>query len=103
MNSRNIKVVFQTMLEEDVISWENHVDEIINGIESGGKTSFKVYMKNLMPISEMNNVAKELCDTIKCHFNCEAKYVRHEECIAAGCTNMLVSATYYIEFILLNR
>ena len=54
-------------------------------------------MKNLMPITEMDNVAKELCDTIKCHFSCEAKSTRHEECIAAGCTDMLASATYYIK------
>ena len=51
-------------------------------------------MKNLMPITEMDNVAKELCDTIKCHFSCEAKFTRHEECIAADYTNMLASATY---------
>lgn len=98
MNSRNIKVVFQTMPEEDVISWENHVDEIINGIESGGKTSFKVYMKNLMPISEMNNVAKELCDTIKCHckYN-NTKYYRSEECVDKDYVNLFSSAKYIIE------
>ena len=98
MNSRNIKVVFQTMPEEDVISWENHVDEIINGIESGGKTSFKVYMKNLMPIEEMENVAKELCDAIKYHCKyTETKYHRIEECIGSSYTNLLTSANYIIE------
>jgi len=99
IEDKNIKILFTTSKEERAISWANHVDEIINGIKSGEQTSFKVYMKNPMPIREMDNVAKEWCDTIKCHFNCEAKSVRHEECIAAGYTDMLASATYYIEFI----
>lgn len=94
MNINNFKITFQTKPAEGAISWTNHVEEIINGIESGGQTSFKVNMKNRMPINEMEKVAKELCDTIKCHFNCEAKFTRHEECIAADCTNMLASATY---------
>ena len=93
-----LKIKFQNEPAADAILWENHVDEIINGIKSGEQTSFKVYMKNLMPIREMDSVAKELCDSIKCHFNCEAKYVRYEECIAAGYTDMLASATYYIGF-----
>ena len=91
-----IKVLFTQDEKVSAISWVNHVDEIINGIESGEQDSFKVYMKKLMPIKEMDNVAKELCDTIKYHFNCEAKFIRHEECIAAGYTNMLASATYDI-------
>lgn len=99
MENNILKIKFQTEQANDTILWENHVDEIINGIERGEHNSFKVYMKNLMPISEMDNVAKELCDTIKWHFNCEAKYVRHNECIAAGHTDMLASAAYYIEFI----
>ena len=57
---KNIKVVFQTNLEEDVITWENHVNEIIDSVESRGKAVFKVYMKNLMPIKEMDNSVREL-------------------------------------------
>lgn len=98
MHKRDIKVVFQTMLEEDVISWENHVDEIINGIKSGEQTSFKVYMKNLMPIEEMDNVAKELCDAIKyhCKYN-NTKYYRSEECVDKDYVNLFSSAKYIIE------
>ena len=29
MEDRNIKVIFQVDLEEDVITWENHVNEIM--------------------------------------------------------------------------
>ena len=99
MEKNILRIKFQMKPAADAILWESHVDEIINGIKSGEQTSFKVYMKNLMPIEEMDNVAKELCDAIKYHINCEAKYVRHEECIATGYTDMLASATYYIEFI----
>ena len=98
MEDRNIKVVFQVNLEEDVITWENHVNEIIDGVESGKKDVFKVYMKNLMPIEEMDNVVKELCDVLNYRFNTLSKYYRNDECIAAGYTDMLSSATYYIEF-----
>jgi hypothetical protein len=94
---KNIKVVFQTNLEENVISWENHVNEIIDGIESGKRLTFKVYMKNLMPIKEMDNSVRELCDTINTRFDTFSKYYRNNECIAAGYTEMLASATYYIE------
>lgn len=96
MNNNYFIITFQTKPAEGAISWTNHVDEIINGVVSGDQTSFKVYMKNPMPITVMDDVVKELCDTIKCYFNCEAKFTRHEECIAADCTNMLASATYDI-------
>ena len=46
MEDRNIKVIFQVNLEKDVITWENHVNEIIDGVESGKKDVFKVYMKS---------------------------------------------------------
>ena len=55
MVEAHIKIIFQTRLEEDVISWENHVNEIIDGIENGTGCKFKVYMINPMPITEMNN------------------------------------------------
>ena len=95
MHTRDIKVFFQTKPEGKAISWENHVDEIINGIKGGEQTSFKVYMKNLMPIEEMENVAKELCDAIKYHCKyTETKYHRIEECIGSSYTNLLTSANY---------
>jgi hypothetical protein len=97
MEDRNIKVIFQVNLEEDVITWENHVNEIIDGVESGKKDVFKVYMKNLIPIEEMDNVVRELSDTIDSRFNTISKYYRDTVCFAAGFTNMLSSATYYIE------
>lgn len=94
---KNIKVVFQINQEEDVITWDNHVNEIIDGIESGKRAVFKVYMKHLMPIEEMDNVVRELCDTINSRFDTISKYYRNNECIAASYSNMFSSATYYIE------
>lgn len=98
MHTRDVKVVFQTKPEEDAISWENHVDEIINGIKSGEQNSFNVYMKNPMPIGEMDNVAKELCDAIKyhCKYN-NTKYYRSEECVDKDYVNLFSSAKYIIE------
>ena len=93
----NIKINFQNGHEVNAISWDNHVNEIIDSVESRGKAVFKVYMKNLMPIKEMDNSVRELCDTINTRFDTFSKYYRNNECIAVGYTEMLASATYYIE------
>ena len=39
---KNIKIVFQTKQENDVVNWEKHACEIIRDIEIGDRTSFKV-------------------------------------------------------------
>ena len=91
-----IIIIFQSEPEEDAISWENYDNEIIDGIESGKKTVYKVYMKNPMPIIEMNNVVRELCDALDYRFKTLSKYYRSNECIAVDYTEMLASATYYI-------
>ena len=54
-------------------------------------------MKNKMPIAEMDNVVKEVCDALDYRFKTLSKYYRSNECLAAGYTGMLSSATYYIE------
>ena len=97
MRISNIKVIFQTKVEKDVISWENHVNEIINGVEKGTSCKYKVYMINPMPIAEMDNVIKELCNTIEYRLNTVAKYHRDAECVAFGYLDMLSAVTYYIE------
>lgn len=94
---KSIKVIFQVNQEEDVITWDNHVNEIIDGVESGKKTVFKVYMKNLMPIEEMDVVVRELCNALDYRFKTLSRYYRSNECIGAGYTDMLSSATYYLE------
>ena len=98
MKDRIIKVNFQMNPKEDVIAWENHVDGIVNGIERGKRSVFKVYMKNHMPIEEMDNVVRELCDTLDYRLKTSSKYYRSNECIAGGYTDMLASATYYINY-----
>jgi hypothetical protein len=92
----NIKITFTDKPENNSISWDKHVDEIINGVESGERSVFKVYMKNHMPIEEMDNVVRELCDALDYRFKTLSKYYRSNECVAAGYTDMLASATYYI-------
>ena len=52
-------------------------------------------MKNKMPIAEMDNVVKEVCDALDYSFKTLSKYYRSNECLAAGYTGMLSSATYY--------
>lgn len=98
MRETIIKIVYQTRLDQGITPWENHVNEILDGIESGNCCSFKVYMTYAMPIAEMDNVVKELCDSIKYRFNTIPKYYRHAECIAKDYIYLLSSATYYIEF-----
>ena len=96
-NMTNIKIVYQTTPEENTIPWKNHFSDIIDGIDEGKKTTFKVYMKNKIPIAEMDNVVKEVCDALDYRFKTLSKYYRSNECLAAGYTGMLSSATYYIE------
>lgn len=92
----NLIIIFQNKLKENVIAWENHVNEIIDDVESEKRTVFKVYMKNLMPIKEMDNVVREFCDVLDYHFKTISKYYKSNECIAAGYTEVLASATYNI-------
>ena len=92
----NVKIDFTGKPEKNSISWDKHVDEIVNGVESGERSVFKVYMKNLMPIEEMDNVVRELCDTIDYRLKTSSKYYRSNELIAGGYTDMLASVTYYI-------
>lgn len=94
----NIKIIYQTTPEENDIPWENHFSDIIDGIDEGKKTTFKVYIKNKMPIAEMDNVVKEVCDTLDYRLKTSSKYYRSNECIAGGYTDMLASATYYINY-----
>ena len=98
MENNILRIKFQTKPEGKAILWESHVDEIINAIKGVEQTSFKVYMKNLMPIEEMENVAKELCDAIKyhCKYN-NTKYYRSEECVDKDYVNLFSSAKYIIE------
>lgn len=91
-----IKIVYQTTPDENAIPWENHFSDIIDGINEGKKTIFKVYMKNKMPIAEMDNVVKEVCDALNYRLKTSSKYYRSNECIAVDYTEMLASATYYI-------
>ena len=98
MENNILRIKFQTKPEGKAILWESHVDEIINASTGVVQNSCKVYIKNLMPIEEMENVAKELCDAIKYHCKyTETKYHRIEECIGSSYTNLLTSANYIIE------
>ena len=38
----NIKIVYQTTPDDNAILWENHFSDIIDGIDEGKKTTFKV-------------------------------------------------------------
>lgn len=98
MIKTDIKILFKPRREEDVITWENHVNEIIDGIENGTNRIFKVYMSNPMPIKEMEYSVNELCVYIEHHFNAVTKYYRSEECVASGSSDLLNSATYIIAF-----
>ena len=67
------------------------------GADYAKKAVFKVFMNNLMPIKEIDNTVRELCNKIKSHFHTTSKYYRSNECIAADYTEMLSSVTFYIE------
>ena len=50
-----------------------------------------------MPIEEMDVVVRELCNALDYRFKTLSRYYRSNECIGAGYTDMLSSATYYLE------
>ena len=51
-----------------------------------------------MPIKEMDNVVRELCDALDYRLKTSSKCYRSNECIAGGYTDMLASTTYYINY-----
>lgn len=97
MTQNVIKIKFQNDNKGDALSWEDYERKIMRDLETGHVSSYKVYMKNAMPISEINGVINELCNTISYHYNYVTKSYRNEECAVAGSNDMLLSATYYIE------
>ena len=73
-----IQLFYQTILTEGSLLWEKYEFEIIKTVASSDNTSFTIFMKSPMPIEEMDNVVKELCDSLNYRFNTLSKYYRNE-------------------------
>lgn len=109
MANKVLRIVFQTKRENGAVNWENFYDEVDAILTSNRKPSLKVFMRNVMPKSEMNAIVRELCSFISTKFKCRANSRYYDDaCVAAGYDDIFVStgynyvlcsATYYIEIV----
>lgn len=100
MENKNIiiKIVFSNKYEENALSFEEFENAVIDAIKYCKKASFRVFLRNPMPLSELNSVVSELCDKIKPIHGNIVNFSRNNECFGEK-NNLsgIVSATYYIE------
>lgn len=97
-NKNTIKIVFSNKYEENAISFEEFENAVIDAIKDCKKASFRVFLRNPMPLSEFNSVVSELCGKIKPIHGNIVNFSRNNECFGEK-NNLsgIVSATYYIE------
>ena len=93
-----IKIVFSNKYEENALSFDEFENAIVDAIKDCKKVSFRVFLRNPMPLSEFNSVVRELCDKIKPIHGNIVNFSRNNECFGEK-NNLsgIVSATYYIE------
>ncbi|MDY6294428.1 MAG: hypothetical protein SPL78_10060 [Bacteroidales bacterium] len=97
-NKNTIKIVFSNKYEENALSFEEFENAVIDAIKDCKKASFRVFLRNPMPLSEFNSVVSELCGKIKPIHGNIVNFSRNNECFGEK-NNLsgIVSATYYIE------
>ena len=65
---RNIKIRFitnsQVLKQSDVLFWDNYEEKVRADIKAGKGGSYIVYLKHLMPRSEIDRCILELCERI---------------------------------------
>lgn len=100
MENKNIiiKIVFSNKYEENALSFEEFENAVVDAIKYCKKASFRVFLRNPMPLSELNSVVSELGDKIEFIPGNNVTYSRNNECFGEK-NNLLgvVSATYYIQ------
>lgn len=68
MNKIGIKIQFVTnpkvLKQSGVLSWDNYEEKVRADIEAGKGGTYNVYLKHLMPRSEMDRCVLELCERI---------------------------------------
>lgn len=92
-----LKIVFQTKREIGATKWEKIYDEVDAILTSNRKPSLKVFMRNVMPKSEMNAFIRELCSFISYNFKCKVNPPSYGDYVFSAYDKVLRSATYYIE------
>lgn len=66
MNKKGIKIQFVTnpkVLKQSLF-WDNYEEKVRADIEAGKGGTYNVYLKHLMPRSEMDRIILELCERI---------------------------------------
>lgn len=99
MANKVLKIVFQTKRENGAVNWENFYDEVDAILTSNRKPSLKVFMRNVMPKSEMNAMVRELCSFISTKFKCKVNPPSYGDYVFTAYDTVLRSATYYIEIV----
>lgn len=68
MNKINVKIRFVTnpkvLKQSDVLFWDNYEEKVRADIKAGKGGTYNVYLKHLMPRSEMDRSVLELCERI---------------------------------------
>lgn len=100
MENKNIiiKIVFSNEYEENALSFDEFENAFVDALKDCKKASFNVFLRNPMPLSELNSVVRELRDKIESIHGNKVTYSRNNECVGER-NNLLgvVSATYYIQ------
>lgn len=97
MKKNSIKISFNNPPKEDALPFDEFEEKVINVLEKNDNTSFNVYIKNRMPIIELDRIVDELCKRIEYKMGCKTNTVHINECIASGYIDMYSGATYVIE------
>ena len=54
----------QVLKQSDVLSWDNYEEKVRADIEAGKGGTYNVYLKHIIPRSEMDGCILELCERI---------------------------------------
>ena len=98
----NIKIVFSNEYEGNALSFDEFENAIVDAIKDCKKVSFRVFLRNPMPLTELDNVIRELCQRIELESDFRTTVFRENECFGEKehhgvIISGLVSAIYYVE------
>lgn len=99
-----IKIVFSNEYKENALSFDEFENAIVDAIKDCKKASFRVFLRNPMPLSELEKVKRELCEKIEYDGDYRTNVSREEECMGEKehqgvLISGIISAIFYLEII----
>ena len=97
-----IKIVFSNEYEENALTFDEFENAVVEAIKDCKKASFRVFLRNPMPLTELDNEIRELCQRIELEGDYETIAYQEDECYGERehqgvFISGLVSAIYYLE------